>query len=141
MGIGARRRSANQYSAANPPARTSAGAGVDTFYAVSSDSGATFAISMVPTASNNPSLVQFGNRDVPFHGDCNSIAANGSPAFLAWTDNWDSALGTDPRYPVDGADDFDVKQCRALLPDGTCGADTCPNDGGLDENVCGAVVS
>jgi hypothetical protein len=47
--------------------------------------------------------------------------------------------GIDPRYPVDGRDGFDVLQCRAANPDGTFGPDTCPNAGGLDQNIYGAV--
>ena len=45
-----------------------------------------------------------------------------------------------PRYPLDGTDGFDVLQCRAANPDGRFGPDTCPNTGGLDQNIYGAVV-
>jgi hypothetical protein len=58
---------------------------------------------------------------------------------MAWTDHRDVAPGTDPRYPIDGMDGFDVLQCRAANPDGTFGPDTCPNAGGLDQNIYGAV--
>jgi hypothetical protein len=58
---------------------------------------------------------------------------------MTWTDHRDVVPGTDPRYPVDGTDGFDVLQCRAANPDGTFGPDTCPNAGGLDQNIYGTV--
>lgn len=133
----------NRHVAANPPGGVSAGddIGVDAYYAVSSNGGSSWAISRASTSANNPSYEQFGNRDVPFFGDYNSIAAVGSHAFLTWTDNRDTVLGSDPRYPVDGLDGFDVVQCRALLPSGEYGPDTCPDSGGLDQNIYGAVFS
>jgi hypothetical protein len=48
--------------------------------------------------------------------------------------------GAHPHYPIDGADGFDVLQCRVQGTDGTWGADTCPNDGGLDQNIYGTVL-
>lgn len=87
-----------------------------------------------------PQYEQFGDRDVPFFGDYNYIAASGSTVLMTWTDHRDVVAGVDPRYPVDGTDGFDVRQCRVANPDGTFGPDTCPNDGGLDQNIYGAVV-
>ena len=58
----------------------------------------------------------------------------------AWTDQRDTVPGTDPRYTNgDGTDGFDVHQCRTQNPDGTFSADTCPDDGGLDQNIFGLV--
>jgi hypothetical protein len=93
----------------------------------------------VSTVDTMPQYERFGDRDVPFFGDYNYIAASGSTAFMTWTDHRDVVPGTDPRYPVDGTDGFDVLQCRAANPDGTFGADTCPNAGGLDQNIYGAI--
>jgi hypothetical protein len=50
--------------------------------------------------------------------------------------------GTDPRYTNgDGTDGFDVHQCRTETSPGVWSADTCPNGGGLDQNIYGAVVT
>ena len=59
---------------------------------------------------------------------------------MTWTDGRNTAPGADPRYPLDGTDGFDVLQCRAQNPDGSWGADTCPNAGGLDQNIWGLVL-
>lgn len=89
-----------------------------------------------------PQYEQFGDRDVPFFGDYNYIAASGSTVLLTWPDERDAVPGIDPRYTNgDGTDGFDVLQCRAANPDGTFGPDTCPNDGGLDQNIYGASES
>ncbi|GAB2666705.1 sialidase family protein [Kribbella swartbergensis] len=129
----------NRAVATNPPGSVSAGAGLAAFYAVSVNGGATWTRSEVSTVRTMPQYEQFGDRDVPFFGDYNYIAASGTTAFMTWTDHRDVVPGTDPRYPVDGVDGFDVLQCRAANPDGTFGPDTCPNAGGLDQNIYGAV--
>jgi hypothetical protein len=82
----------------------------------------------------------FANRQVPFYGDYNWIQlaelADGSLfGYLAWTDNRDVLAGTDPRE--EEQDGFDVHQCRELREDGTYGPDTCPNAGGLNQNIYG----
>jgi hypothetical protein len=83
----------------------------------------------------------FGNRDIPFHGDYNwaSLAPDGEGGlvgYVAWTDNRDVVEGVDPRE--DFNDGFDVLQCREEQEDGSFGPDTCPNAGGLDQNIYGA---
>ncbi|GAA4419221.1 hypothetical protein GCM10023148_18280 [Actinokineospora soli] len=130
----------NRAVAADPPGAVNAGPGLDTYYATSGDSGATWTVVKVSTTPTMPQYEQFGDRDTVFFGDYNSIAAAGPTAFMTWTDQRDTVPGTDPRHPVDGADGFDVLQCRALLPDGTYGPDTCPTAGGLDQNIYGKVV-
>jgi hypothetical protein len=88
-----------------------------------------------------PQYEQFGNRDIPFFGDYNSIAAVGSRVLMDWTDQRDpieTKPGTDPRYPLDGVDGFDVLQCRTATG-ATFSADGCPNAGGLDQNIFGFV--
>jgi hypothetical protein len=89
-----------------------------------------------------PQYEQFGNRDIPFFGDYNYISAVGSTVLLDWTDTRDTVPGTDPRYTNgDGTDGFDVLQCRTETSPGVWSADTCPNAGGLDQNIYGAVVT
>ena len=65
------------------------------------------------------------------------VTAADSPLAL---DLRDAVAGTDPRYPVDGVDGFDVLQCRAPLPGGGFGPDTCPNAGGLDQNLDAKII-
>jgi hypothetical protein len=85
---------------------------------------------------------QFGNRDIPFFGDYNYISAVGSKVLMTWTDGRDTRSGVDLRYTNgDGTDGFEVFQTRACS--GTppsCGADTTPNGGGLDQNIWGLVI-
>ena len=52
------------------------------------------------------------------------------------TDQRDTLPGTDPRYPVDGVDGFDVLNCL----NAETGADPCANDGGLDQKIYGFVA-
>ncbi len=130
---------ANRWVSANPPGAVSTGPGVDTFYATSSSGGRSWKISKV---SKVRSMVQYevlGNRDNAFFGDYTFITAAGKTVLMAWTDNRDIVPGTDPRYPADGTDGFDIHQCRAQQPDGTFGPDTCPFDGGGDQNTYGLV--
>jgi hypothetical protein len=133
----------NHWVEDNPPGAVSAGddVGVDAFYATSTDGGASWTVDLASTVSTNPQFVQFGDRDVPFFGDYNYISSGGGTVLLTWTDSRDTVPGDDPRYPIDGMDGFDVLQCRTQNADGTWGVDTCPNDGGLDQNIYGAVVA
>lgn len=130
----------NRATAANPPGAISAGPGLDTFHASSFNGGATWTVQRVSTLSQMPQYEQFGDRDTVFFGDYNYISAAGPTVFMTWTDQRDTVPGTDPRYPVDGIDGFDVLQCRAALPGGGFGPDTCPTAGGLDQNIYGKIV-
>ncbi len=130
----------NQWVAANPPGAVASGAGLETWYATSANDGATWTTSLVSAVPQMPQYEIFGNRDVPFHGDYNYISAAAGTVFMAWTDTRDVEPGTDPRYAVDGTDGFDVLQCRVQDADGVWGADTCPDDGGLDQNIYGATA-
>jgi hypothetical protein len=135
---------ANQWVASNPPGSISVGHthGVDTFYATSANLGGSWVEQRVSAVSNMPQYEQFGNRDIPFFGDYNYISAVGSTVLLDWTDTRDTVPGTDPRYTNgDGTDGFDVHQCRTETSPGVWSADTCPNGGGLDQNIYGAVVT
>jgi hypothetical protein len=130
----------NRWMSTNPPGGVSTGRGVHTFYATSSNGAKSWDISRVSTVESMPQYEVLGNRDATFFGDYNYVAALGKTVFMAWTDHRDVVPGTDPRYPADGTDGFDVHQCRAQQPDGTFGPDTCPFDGGNDQNIYGYVI-
>jgi hypothetical protein len=131
----------NRWVASNPPGSVSCGPGLQSFYALSVNDGASFAYTLASSVATMPQYEQFGARDVPFFGDYNYISAVGTTALMSWTDQRDTIPGTDPRYTNgDGTDGFDVLQCRVANPDGTFGPDTCPDAGGLDENTYGFVT-
>jgi hypothetical protein len=129
----------NQWVSSNPPGAVTAGPGVYTFVAISTDGGSSWTVLPASSTTQMPQYEQFGNRDVPFFGDYNYVAASGTTILGAWTDQRDTVPGTDPRYTNgDGTDGFDVHQCRTQDPTtGVWSADTCPNDGGLDQNIYG----
>jgi hypothetical protein len=131
----------NRAVAANPPGSVAAPPGVDSYYAVSTNDGSSWTAMRVSTVAQMPQYEQFADRDVPFFGDYNYISAVGSTALMAWTDQRHTVPGTDPRYPADGMDGFDVLQCRAANPDGSFGPDMCPTAGGLDQSVYGFATS
>lgn len=92
----------------------------------------------VSDVTSNPNYEQYSGRTVPFGGDYLYISSVGPFSYGVWTDWRDVVPGTDPREGGDDdADNADVKQCRALLPDGSYGPDTCPYAGGLDSNIYG----
>jgi hypothetical protein len=131
----------NRWVSSNPPGSTSCGPGLQSFYALSTNGGATFTYQLASTAGTMPQYEQFGGRDVPFFGDYNYISAVGTTVLVAWTDQRDTVPGTDPRYTNgDGTDGFDVLQCRVANPNGTFGPDTCPDAGGLDQNIYGFAI-
>jgi len=93
------------------------------------------------TETTNPNFEQFSGRTVPFGGDYLYISSVGSFAYATWTD-WRNVLpGVDPRESNDttNTDGADVHQCRTQNSDGSFSADHCPWDGGLDQNIYGAV--
>jgi hypothetical protein len=110
-------------------------AGLDTYGASSRDGGATWKVARLSTVSQMPDYEMFGDRGVPFHGDYNYVSSVGSFAYNVWTDTRQVVAGDDPRHV--GGEGFDVKQCRAQGTDGTWGEDTCPNAGGLDQDIFG----
>ena len=137
------------YSVQVPVGNTSAAAssGLDvlhTWAAVSYD-GMTFGAPMqASSVGQQPQYEMFGSRDIPFLGDYNWIQlvelGDGSLfGYMTWTDNRDVVPGTDPREAAQ--DGFDVDMCVAPLPDGTFGPNTCPNSGGLDQNIYGNTIS
>jgi hypothetical protein len=136
------------YSVQNPPGNATATdaagfhlatVGLDTYGATSVDGGATWSVVRLSSRSQMPNYEMFGDRRVPFHGDYNYVSSVGNLAFGTWTDTRQVAPGDDPRYV--GGEGFDVLQCRAAQPDGTFGPDTCPNAGGLDQDIFGTVFT
>ncbi|ABL84021.1 MULTISPECIES: sialidase family protein [unclassified Nocardioides] len=136
------------YSVQNPPGNASATddagfhlptIGLDTYGASSADGGTTWSLVRLSSGSQLPNYEMFGDRRVPFHGDYNYVSSVGNFAFGTWTDTRQVVGGDDPRY--DGGEGFDVLQCRTASTDGSFGADTCPNAGGLDQDVFGAAFS
>jgi hypothetical protein len=97
----------------------------------------------ISTVAHQPQYEMFGGRQVPFQGDYNwvSLAQDGTSlfAYMAWTDNRDVVPATAGFGDVrEGFDDgFDVHQCRA----DAAAPDTCPNAGGLDQNIYGTSVT
>jgi hypothetical protein len=110
--------------------------------ASSSDRGVTWtrsATALSPVLSN-PNYEQFDNRAVPFAGDYLWITSVGKNVFATWTDWRNTVPGTDPREP-NSTDNADVKQCRMFdSATKTWSGDTCPRDGGLDQDIYGSVV-
>jgi hypothetical protein len=131
----------NMKAAANPPGGLSTGAAIQSVYANSANGGDTWTTPFISTAYPL-NWEQFGNRDVPFFGDYNYISAVGSTVLMNWADGRDTRAGDDPRYTNgDGTDGFDVWQCRTQDPaTGAWSADTCPNAGGLDQQIWGNVI-
>ena len=136
------------YSVQNPPGNATAKdangfhlptVGLDTFAASSSDGGGTWTQTRLSTRSQMPNYEMFGDRRVPFHGDYNYVSSVDAFAFGAWTDTRQVVGGDDPRYA--GGESFDVKQCRVQDASGTWGADTCPNAGGLDQDIFGQATT
>jgi hypothetical protein len=132
----------NQQAATNPPGSTSTGAAVQSFYATSTNGGASWTSTLASSVAYPLNWEQFGNRDIPFFGDYNYVSAVGSTVLMNWADGRDTVAGTDPRYTNgDGTDGFDVLQCRVQDPDTMAwSADRCPNAGGLDQQIWGLVI-
>jgi hypothetical protein len=108
---------------------------LNAFVATSTDGASSWTRKEVSTVGNQPEYEMYFSRRVPFHGDYIWIDADGGKIFGVWTDNRDVVPGIDPReIPGDG---FDVHQCRTQNADGSWSADTCPNAGGLDQNIYG----
>jgi hypothetical protein len=112
---------------------------LNTYIAVSAGgNGLAWSPTKVSTVGHQPNFEMFGNRRDPFHGDYIWVDADAGSIFGTWTDNRDVVPGEDPRES--DHDGFDVLQCRAQNTDGSFGADTCPNAGGLNQNIYGAAL-
>jgi len=133
------------YSPARPIGNCSdksTGPALDVFAATAPTSTLTWSSStQLTTATSNPNYEQFGGRTVPFGGDYLYISSVGTFSYGVWTDWRNVVAGGDPREGGDSdADSADVHQCRTQNPDGSFTRDTCPYDGGLDQNIYGAVT-
>ncbi len=104
---------------------------LNAFIAASTDGGNTWTPQKVSAMGHQPEYEMFGNRQVPFHGDYLWVDAAAGTIFGTWTDNRDVVPGADPRETTQ--DGFDVHQCRAS----PTAPDTCPNAGGLNQNIYG----
>jgi hypothetical protein len=110
-------------------------------------------IARLSDVTSAPNYEQFDARAVPFAGDYLWVSSVGSFSYGAWTD-WRDTVGASeghddlreadsPDEDDTGSADFagsvpaDVYQCRHLLTDGSVSGDTCPRDGGLDQNIYG----
>jgi hypothetical protein len=114
--------------------------GLDVYATKSTDRGATFAASTrVSDVTDSPNREQFSSRTVPFAGDYLWISSIGNVSYGTWTDQRNTATGTDLREAADDDNDLgaDVLQCRTTKSDGSISGDTCPRAGGLDQNIYG----
>ena len=133
------------YSVQNPPGNARgkdaqgfhlATQGLDTYGASSTD-GVTWTVTRLSTQSQMPNYEMFGDRQVPFHGDYNYVSSVNGFAYGTWTDTRQVKPGDDPRNP--GGKGFQVFQCRTLNL-GSFGPDTCPDAGGIDQDIFGASI-
>jgi hypothetical protein len=117
-------------------------ASLDAFGASGSTSTLTWSASTrLSTVTSNPNWEQFSGRTVPFGGDYLYISSVDTFSYGVWTDWRDVVSGNDPREGDDSdADSADVKQCRTENPDGSFTRDTCPYEGGLDQNIYGSTT-
>jgi hypothetical protein len=119
------------------------GPSLDTWAATSTDDGATWTDQhRVSDVSSNPNFEQFSNRTVPFAGDYLWITSLGDFSFGVWTDWRDTVQGDDPRELTEDDSSADVHQCRTFDPgSGLWSGDTCPHEGGIDQNIYGEQTS
>ena len=113
---------------------------LDVYASRSTDGGASFEpATRLSDVSSNPNYEQFSSRLVPFLGDYISVSSFGDASFGTWTDYRNTVAGTDAREGDDNDADpgADVKQCRAVLADGSVTGDMCPRAGGLDQDIYG----
>jgi hypothetical protein len=132
------------YSPARPvgnDALGSVGPSLDVWSARSNDLGQTWvALQRRTDVTSNPNYEQFSNRASPFAGDYLWVTSLGEFAFVVWTDYRDTVQGSDPREITEDEDDgtADVHQCRTFDPNtGSWSGDTCPHEGGIDQNLYG----
>lgn len=140
-------RSDPTYSPTRPIGNDQSGntvASLDVYGAASTNYGTSWTTTDTPitTAKSNPNFEQFGNRTAPFAGDYLWVTSHGATAFGVWTDWRDTVQGVDPREPTEDEDNgsADVKQCRTYSAALGWSGDTCPRDGGIDQNIYGATT-
>ena len=131
------------YAANRPPGNTAAAASpcdgapecnvLNTYMATSTD-GVSWVRTKVTSVGHQPEYEMYDSRDGTFHGDYLGVDAFDGVIFGVWTDNRDVVPGTDIREST--VDGFDVLQCR----ESPAAGDTCPNGGGLNQNIYGARI-
>ena len=131
------------YSAARPIgncANRSTTASLEVFATSSADHGDRWITPVrISSARSNPNYEQFDARAVPFAGDYLWITSLGTFAYGAWTDWRNTVAGVDQREAASDDDDSaDVLQCRTQLASGAFTGDTCPRNGGLDQDIYGS---
>jgi hypothetical protein len=90
--------------------------------------------------TTNPNYEQYANRAKPFAGDYLWVSNVAEFAYATWTDWRKTEAGVDQREGTTSPDLADVLQCRTRDTNGVWSADTCPRDGGLDQNIYGSRV-
>ncbi len=116
------------------------GPSLDVYASSSTNFGASWAApTRLTTVMSNPNFEQFSNRTVPFAGDYLWVTSMGRFAYATWTDWRNTVAGTDPREgAAEDNDGADVLQCRTLSG-GVWSGDQCPHDGGIDQDIYGAL--
>ena len=87
--------------------------------------------------TSNGQWEQFAGRTVPFGGDYLWIDSKNGTTFGTWTDWRNTLPGTDMRETQQDETGADVLQCRFDTGGGVISGDTCPRDGGLDQDIYG----
>jgi hypothetical protein len=114
------------------------GPALDVFGATRPTSGGTWSGSIrISDETTNGNWEQFGGRTVPFGGDYLWIDSVDGVTFGTWTDWRNTVAGTDLRETEQDETGTDVLQCRHLTASGAISGDTCPRDGGLDQDIYG----
>jgi len=101
------------------------------------DGGSWTSATRLSDVTSNGQYEQFGGRTVPFGGDYLWIDSKDGVTFGVWTDWRNTVPGTDLRETEQDETGADVKQCRTARDDGSITGDTCPRDGGLDQDIYG----
>jgi hypothetical protein len=114
------------------------GASFDVFAATRPIDGGswTSAVKLTDVQSNGQ-YEQFAGRTVPFGGDYLWIDSKDGVTFGTWTDWRNTVPGTDLRETEQDETGADVLQCRHVTTSGAISGDTCPRDGGLDQDIYG----
>jgi hypothetical protein len=106
---------------------------LDVYATTLNPAGLTGAGVRVTDVTSRPNYDQYSGRTVPFAGDYLWIDSAEGLTYGVWTDYRNTVPGDDPR----NADNIgDVLQCRTLVG-GSWTGDTCPRDGGLDQDIYG----
>lgn len=101
------------------------------------DGGSWSADVRMTDVTSNGQYEQFGGRTVPFGGDYLWIDSKQGTTFGTWTDWRNTVAGTDQRETTQDETGADVLQCRHDIGNGVMSGDTCPRDGGLDQDIYG----